>query len=97
MTHLMEALEEPDDVQHVYANFDFDEPETQGAVGADCNSREPGRDSRPLTVQWPLCCAALLRERSGKEWHGYAVRLRLFSNERTEWQERPTLDARDRC
>src|SRR5215470_9968371 len=32
---LVEALEEHDDVQHVYANFDIDESEIQAAVGAN--------------------------------------------------------------
>jgi len=32
MLRLMEALEEHDDVQHVYANFDIDEKEIQAAV-----------------------------------------------------------------
>jgi len=31
----VEALEEHDDVQHVYANFDIDESEIQAAVGAN--------------------------------------------------------------
>src|SRR6266852_67050 len=35
MVRLVEALEEHDDVQHVYANFDIDESEIQAAVGAD--------------------------------------------------------------
>lgn len=34
MLKLVEALEEHDDVQHVYANFDIDESEIQEAVGA---------------------------------------------------------------
>jgi YebC/PmpR family DNA-binding regulatory protein len=34
MVRLVEALEEHDDVQHVYANFDIDESEIQAAVGA---------------------------------------------------------------
>ncbi|HYL09948.1 MAG TPA: YebC/PmpR family DNA-binding transcriptional regulator [Candidatus Acidoferrales bacterium] len=34
MLRLMEALEEHDDVQHVYANFDIDEREIQAVVGA---------------------------------------------------------------
>jgi transcriptional/translational regulatory protein YebC/TACO1 len=34
MLRLIEALEEHDDVQHVYANFDIDESEIQAAVGA---------------------------------------------------------------
>jgi YebC/PmpR family DNA-binding regulatory protein len=34
MMRLVEALEEHDDVQHVYANFDIDESEIQAAVGA---------------------------------------------------------------
>jgi transcriptional/translational regulatory protein YebC/TACO1 len=32
---LVEALEELDDVQHVYANFDIDESEIQAAVSAN--------------------------------------------------------------
>jgi len=32
MLRLVEALEEHDDVQHVYANFDIDESEIQAAV-----------------------------------------------------------------
>ena len=32
---LVESLEENDDVQHVYANFDIDESEIQAAVGAN--------------------------------------------------------------
>ena len=32
---LIEALEDQDDVQHVYANFDIDEQEMQAAVGAE--------------------------------------------------------------
>ena len=32
---LMEALEEHDDVQNVYANFDIDESEIQSAMSAD--------------------------------------------------------------
>jgi len=32
MLRLVEALEEHDDVQHVYANFDIDEKEIQAAV-----------------------------------------------------------------
>ena len=32
---LIDALEEHDDVQHVYANFDIDESEIQAAVGAN--------------------------------------------------------------
>ena len=32
---LMDALDEHDDVQHVYANFDIDESEIQAAVGAN--------------------------------------------------------------
>jgi transcriptional/translational regulatory protein YebC/TACO1 len=32
MLHLVEALEEHDDVQQVYANFDIDEKEIQAAV-----------------------------------------------------------------
>lgn len=35
MVKLVEALEEHDDVQHVYANFDIDESEIQAAVGAN--------------------------------------------------------------
>jgi YebC/PmpR family DNA-binding regulatory protein len=35
MIRLMEALEEHDDVQHVYSNFDVDEKEIQAAVGAN--------------------------------------------------------------
>ncbi|HUL15267.1 MAG TPA: YebC/PmpR family DNA-binding transcriptional regulator [Terriglobales bacterium] len=35
MLRLVEALEEHDDVQHVYANFDIDESEIQEAVGAN--------------------------------------------------------------
>jgi YebC/PmpR family DNA-binding regulatory protein len=35
MLRLVEALEEHDDVQHVYANFDIDESEIQAAVGAN--------------------------------------------------------------
>src|SRR5712664_518325 len=35
MVRLIEALEEHDDVQHVYANFDIDESEIQAAVGAN--------------------------------------------------------------
>ncbi len=35
MMRLVEALEEHDDVQHVYANFDIDEKEIQAAVGAN--------------------------------------------------------------
>src|SRR5215471_11262445 len=35
MLKLVEALEEHDDVQHVYANFDIDESEIQAAVGAN--------------------------------------------------------------
>jgi len=34
MLRLVEALEEHDDVQHVYANFDIDESEIQAVVGA---------------------------------------------------------------
>jgi YebC/PmpR family DNA-binding regulatory protein len=34
MVRLVEALEEHDDVQHVYANFDIDESEIQAAVTA---------------------------------------------------------------
>jgi transcriptional/translational regulatory protein YebC/TACO1 len=32
MLRLMETLEDHDDVQHVYANFDIDEKEIQAAV-----------------------------------------------------------------
>ncbi len=35
MLRLIEALEEHDDVQHVYANFDIDESEIRAAVGAN--------------------------------------------------------------
>ena len=35
MVRLVEALEEHDDVQHVYANFDIDEKEIQAAVSAN--------------------------------------------------------------
>ena len=35
MLKLVEALEDHDDVQHVYANFDIDEKEIQAAVGAN--------------------------------------------------------------
>jgi transcriptional/translational regulatory protein YebC/TACO1 len=35
MLRLIEALEEHDDVQHVYSNFDIDESEIQAAVGAN--------------------------------------------------------------
>ena len=35
MMRLVEALEEHDDVQHVYANFDIDESEIRAAVGAN--------------------------------------------------------------
>ena len=35
MLRLVEALEEHDDVQHVYANFDIDESEILAAVGAN--------------------------------------------------------------
>jgi len=35
MLRLVEALEEHDDVQHVYANFDIDESEIEAAVGAN--------------------------------------------------------------
>jgi len=35
MIRLLEALEDHDDVQHVYANFDIDESEIQAAVGAN--------------------------------------------------------------
>ena len=35
MVRLVEALEEHDDVQRVYANFDIDESEIQAAVGAN--------------------------------------------------------------
>jgi transcriptional/translational regulatory protein YebC/TACO1 len=34
MLRLVEALEEHDDVQHVYANFDIDESEIQAALSA---------------------------------------------------------------
>ena len=34
MVRLVEALEEHDDVQHVYANFDIDEKEIQAAVAS---------------------------------------------------------------
>jgi YebC/PmpR family DNA-binding regulatory protein len=34
MVRLVEALEEHDDIQHVYANFDIDEKEIQAAVSA---------------------------------------------------------------
>jgi len=34
MLRLMEALEEYDDVQHVYANFDVDESEIQAAIAS---------------------------------------------------------------
>jgi len=34
MLRLMEALEDHDDVQHVYANFDIDEKEIQAMVAA---------------------------------------------------------------
>jgi YebC/PmpR family DNA-binding regulatory protein len=34
MVRLVEALEEHDDVQHVYSNFDIDEKEIQAVVGA---------------------------------------------------------------
>jgi transcriptional/translational regulatory protein YebC/TACO1 len=34
MIRLMEALEEHDDVQHVYANFDIDEKEIQAAMAS---------------------------------------------------------------
>ena len=33
MIRLLESIEEQDDVQHVYANFDIDEKEIQAAVG----------------------------------------------------------------
>jgi YebC/PmpR family DNA-binding regulatory protein len=33
MIRLMESIEEQDDVQHVYANFDIDEKEIQAAIG----------------------------------------------------------------
>jgi transcriptional/translational regulatory protein YebC/TACO1 len=33
MIRLLESIEEQDDVQHVYANFDIDEKELQAAVG----------------------------------------------------------------
>ena len=32
MVRMMEVLEDHDDVQHVYANFDIDEKEMQAAV-----------------------------------------------------------------
>ena len=32
MLRMVEALEDHDDVQHVYANFDIDEKEIQAAV-----------------------------------------------------------------
>jgi YebC/PmpR family DNA-binding regulatory protein len=35
MLRMVEALEDHDDVQHVYANFDIDESEIQAAVGAE--------------------------------------------------------------
>lgn len=35
MLRLVEALEENDDIQHVFANFDIDEKEIQAAVGAE--------------------------------------------------------------
>jgi len=35
MLRMVEALEDQDDVQHVYANFDIDEQEIQAAVGAE--------------------------------------------------------------
>ena len=35
MLRLVEALEDHDDVQHVFANFDIDEKEIQAAVGAE--------------------------------------------------------------
>jgi transcriptional/translational regulatory protein YebC/TACO1 len=34
MLRMMEALEDHDDVQHVYANFDIDEKEIQAAVAS---------------------------------------------------------------
>jgi transcriptional/translational regulatory protein YebC/TACO1 len=34
MLRMMEALEEHDDVQHVYANFDIDEKEIQAAMAS---------------------------------------------------------------
>jgi transcriptional/translational regulatory protein YebC/TACO1 len=34
MVRMMEALEDHDDVQHVYANFDIDEKEIQAAVAS---------------------------------------------------------------
>ena len=34
MVRMMEALEDHDDVQHVYANFDIDENEIQAAVAS---------------------------------------------------------------
>jgi len=35
MLRMIEALEEHDDVQHVYANFDIDEKELQNVMAAD--------------------------------------------------------------
>ena len=35
MMRLVEALEDHDDVQHVYSNFDIDESELQAVVGAN--------------------------------------------------------------
>jgi transcriptional/translational regulatory protein YebC/TACO1 len=34
MLRMVEALEEHDDVQHVYANFDIDEKEIQAAMAS---------------------------------------------------------------
>jgi len=34
MVRMMETLEDHDDVQHVYANFDIDENEIQAAVAS---------------------------------------------------------------
>jgi transcriptional/translational regulatory protein YebC/TACO1 len=34
MVRMVEALEDHDDVQHVYANFDIDEKEIQEAVAS---------------------------------------------------------------
>ena len=34
MLKLMEALEDHDDIQHVYANFDIDEAEMEAIAGA---------------------------------------------------------------
>src|SRR5882762_4898005 len=53
MVRLVEALEEHDDVQHVYANYDIDESEIQAAVGANYFTRyfvlRPVRDP-----DWPF-------------------------------------------